>query len=110
MAHLLNPTRPLDPGGKFSLRRWWETGTQYAFQPHLPARLSVTPSKWLAFAAHVRKGGLALLGNGKVELSHNPGQGEGGGDTDRSDEAKFCLVAQSAEGHLARGKRVFFIT
>lgn len=72
----------------------------------------MTPSKWLAFAEQVRKGGQGFLGGGEVDVNHDRGEGGGeggGGDAGRSDKAEMFFVAQPAGGHFAKGDRVFFI-
>lgn len=90
--------------------RWWETGTQYAFQPRLAAKPSTTISKRMASPQHGKRGSNDVCANsggeGNGSHTHQGRQGRGWG---RDDEAGVCRVAQPVEGHPGRGTRVFFV-
>lgn len=105
--------------------RWWETGTQYTFQPSLNPRLTMKPSGWSALSDHVRKRGIPeSCGRGRSgqrkTRSYDKVTTDGGSDLDRGvgeagrddgfiEEAAVILVVQPAEGNPDRGKRVYFV-
>lgn len=78
---------------------WWETGTQYAFQPRLVADKPTVRS----LAGHYSGGGAA---GRQVRKG-----GGGGGGRNEGSESKLPVrrVIQPAVGNSDRGQRVFFL-
>lgn len=79
---------------------WWETETQYAFQPCLP----VVPCTARSTSHFVRGGGTTGGGEGGGEIGHEKGAGGTGGEN-----GIVLHVVKPAEVHADRGKKVFFL-